>query len=146
VRRRIDRSEQPSAQALEQSICDYNHEEGQQRPSNNQTLGTRQPIPYKRRLIRVNMHRQIHGNTTASTFYAPEAYQDLKKSRKGLVLTQQSALIGDEASCGVDRRRLNVVVFEHAIHPRVDEPPEAAKIVSIKLSLHLPCASMLPNL
>ena len=61
------------------------------------------------------------GITVALTLRAQEAYQDLGESHKGLVTTQESAIIGAEALCGVDRRRKDVVVFEHAIGSRTDD-------------------------
>lgn len=58
------------------------------------------------------------GIANASTCHE---YQDLGESHKGLATIQESAIIGDKASCGVDSREDDVVVFEHAIGSWIDD-------------------------
>lgn len=74
-----------------------------------------QPTLFKQHPLRVNKYRECTEIVRASRIRPQVCYQDLGESQRGLVTAQESAIIGAEALCGVDRRRESVVMFEHAI-------------------------------
>lgn len=74
-----------------------------------------QPTLFKQHPLRVNKYRECTEIVRASKFRPQVCYQDLGESQRGLATAQESAIIGAEALCGVDRRRESVVMFEHAI-------------------------------
>jgi hypothetical protein len=57
----------------------------------------------------------MHGKCVRLRIRPQTDYQDLGESQRGLATAQESAIIGAEALCGVDRRRESFVMFEHAI-------------------------------